>query len=167
MRVARGEEPETLRLYQPDRIVAFGLRDVSARGFVQAAREARALGYASVLRLAGGRAAVFHPDGRHLLVAGQNKWIYVYDIRNGKQVRKIRTSLSNVFGLSLSPRGETIAICGGCRMENASGAGRSTRETRSSSLFRGMGSTLSRPATRGVLRSGAPERNDGSSCLKR
>jgi lipoate-protein ligase A len=52
--------PATLRLYRPDRIVAFGGADVRARGFRAAVAAARDQGYASVKRLAGGRAAVFH-----------------------------------------------------------------------------------------------------------
>ena len=58
--VARAAEPETLRLYRPDAIVAFGRRDAIAPGYAQAVREARAQGFAAIQRLAGGRAAVFH-----------------------------------------------------------------------------------------------------------
>ncbi len=58
--VAKTVEPESLRLYQPDAIVAFGRRDAIAPGYAQAVREARAQGFAAIQRLAGGRAAVFH-----------------------------------------------------------------------------------------------------------
>ena len=58
--VATGRLPPTLRLYRPDRIVAFGGADVRAPGFRAALEAASRGGFASVKRLAGGRAAVFH-----------------------------------------------------------------------------------------------------------
>lgn len=60
--VARGEEPETLRLHRPAAYVAFGSRDRAEPGFAEAVEEARAEGFEAVVRIAGGRAAVFHPD---------------------------------------------------------------------------------------------------------
>jgi octanoyl-[GcvH]:protein N-octanoyltransferase len=59
-RVAEGLEPETLRLHRPGAIVAFGPRDRVAPGFPRAVEAAREQGFASIERLAGGRAAVFH-----------------------------------------------------------------------------------------------------------
>jgi octanoyl-[GcvH]:protein N-octanoyltransferase len=59
-RVAAGELPETLRVARPGRVVAFGKRDALAPGYRDAVAAARGLGYGSVLRLGGGRAAVFH-----------------------------------------------------------------------------------------------------------
>lgn len=59
--VARGELPETLRLHRPAAVVAFGPRDRVAPGFDRAVSAARALGFGAIERLAGGRAAVFHP----------------------------------------------------------------------------------------------------------
>ena len=59
-RVAAGELPETLRLARPGRSVAFGKRDVVAPGFDSSVRAARAIGFAPMQRLAGGRAAIFH-----------------------------------------------------------------------------------------------------------
>ena len=59
-RVARELEHETLRLYRPDPVVAFGRRDVAAPGYAAAVRAARERGFAAIQRLAGGRAAVFH-----------------------------------------------------------------------------------------------------------
>ena len=59
-RVAEGLEPETLRLHRPADVVAFGPRDRVAPGFAQAVNAAREHGFASIERLAGGRAAVFH-----------------------------------------------------------------------------------------------------------
>ncbi len=58
--VALRAEPESLRLYRPDAIVAFGRRDAIAPGYARAVREARLQGFAAIQRLAGGRAAVFH-----------------------------------------------------------------------------------------------------------
>ena len=59
-RVSEGEQPETLRLYRPGPIVAFGPKDRLAPGYRSAIEAAAAQGFGSVQRLAGGRAAVFH-----------------------------------------------------------------------------------------------------------
>ena len=59
---SRGDVPHTLRLYRPDPIVAFGRRDTADVGFDRAVRAAADRGFAAVLRLAGGRAAVFHEE---------------------------------------------------------------------------------------------------------
>ena len=59
-RVAEGLESETLRLHRPGAIVAFGPRDRVAPGFPEAVAAAKEQGFASIERLAGGRAAVFH-----------------------------------------------------------------------------------------------------------
>jgi octanoyl-[GcvH]:protein N-octanoyltransferase len=59
-RVAAGELPETLRLGRPGAMVAFAKQDAVAPGYIDAVRAARAGGFEPVLRLAGGRAAVFH-----------------------------------------------------------------------------------------------------------
>jgi lipoate-protein ligase A len=59
-RASAGLEPETLRLYTPAAIVAFGPQDGAAPGFSAAVHAARAKGFAAVRRLAGGRAAVSH-----------------------------------------------------------------------------------------------------------
>ena len=58
-RVSDGLEPETLRLHRLGDIVAFGPKDRLAPGFGRAIEAARAAGFGSVQRLAGGRAAVF------------------------------------------------------------------------------------------------------------
>jgi octanoyl-[GcvH]:protein N-octanoyltransferase len=60
-RVAAGELPPTIRTHRPGREVAFGRQDVSSPGYAAAAEAARAAGFAAAERLAGGRAAVFHP----------------------------------------------------------------------------------------------------------
>ncbi len=60
-RVSAGTEPETVRFYTPGRIVAFGKRDVVSRGYPAAVAAARERGFSAIERLAGGRAAVFHP----------------------------------------------------------------------------------------------------------
>jgi octanoyl-[GcvH]:protein N-octanoyltransferase len=59
-RVGSGELPETIRLARPEPMVAFGKQDAVAPGYAQAVRAARERGFEPVLRLAGGRAAVFH-----------------------------------------------------------------------------------------------------------
>jgi lipoate-protein ligase A len=58
--VATGEAPETFRLYRPDDVLAFSGVDAAQPGFAEAVQAARAMGFAPSLRLAGGRAAVFH-----------------------------------------------------------------------------------------------------------
>jgi octanoyl-[GcvH]:protein N-octanoyltransferase len=60
-RVAAGELPPTIRIHRPGKEVAFGRQDVSNPGYAAATQAARAAGFAAVERLAGGRAAVFHP----------------------------------------------------------------------------------------------------------
>lgn len=58
--VSEGSQPQTLRLHRPGPIVAFGPLDRLSPGFARAVEAARSRGFGSVLRLAGGRAAVFH-----------------------------------------------------------------------------------------------------------
>ena len=58
--VAAGETEAFLRLYVPDRVVAFGRSDRAAARYTTAVRAARAHGFIPVERLAGGNAAVFH-----------------------------------------------------------------------------------------------------------
>jgi octanoyl-[GcvH]:protein N-octanoyltransferase len=59
-RVAEGALPETLRLARPAAVVAFAKRDALAPGYARALAAARGQGFGAILRLAGGRAAVFH-----------------------------------------------------------------------------------------------------------
>jgi octanoyl-[GcvH]:protein N-octanoyltransferase len=59
-RVAQGALPETLRLARPAAVVAFAKRDALSPGYPGALAAARAGGFGAILRLAGGRAAVFH-----------------------------------------------------------------------------------------------------------
>jgi octanoyl-[GcvH]:protein N-octanoyltransferase len=61
-RVAARELPETLRIAHPGTTVAFAKRDAVAPGYEAAVRAAREHGFEATLRLAGGRAAIFH-DG--------------------------------------------------------------------------------------------------------
>ena len=61
-RVAARELPETLRIARPGTTVAFAKRDAVATGYEAAVRAAREHGFDATLRLAGGRAAIFH-DG--------------------------------------------------------------------------------------------------------
>jgi octanoyl-[GcvH]:protein N-octanoyltransferase len=60
LRVGAGELPATLRLHRPGRILAFSKQDAASSGFRGAVRAARAVGFDPVVRLAGGRAAVYH-----------------------------------------------------------------------------------------------------------
>jgi octanoyl-[GcvH]:protein N-octanoyltransferase len=59
-RVAAGELPPTARIHRPARELAFGRQDAASPRYEAAVNAARAAGFAPVLRLAGGRAAVFH-----------------------------------------------------------------------------------------------------------
>jgi octanoyl-[GcvH]:protein N-octanoyltransferase len=61
LRVARGEMPASIRVHRPGSVVAFGRQDIVQTGYEEAVAAAEALGFAAVERLAGGRAAVFHP----------------------------------------------------------------------------------------------------------
>jgi len=62
MRVAAGELPPTFRIHRPGRILAFSKQDAASPGFPDAVCVARALGFEPVVRLAGGRAAVYHEE---------------------------------------------------------------------------------------------------------
>lgn len=57
---SEGEHAETLRLTVPGSSVAFGKHDVKSPGFPAAVAAARDAGFEPFVRLAGGRAAVFH-----------------------------------------------------------------------------------------------------------
>ncbi len=57
---SEGRIGEAFRIHRPGRIVAFGKHDAITPGFEDAVRIARDRGFLPVLRLAGGRAAVFH-----------------------------------------------------------------------------------------------------------
>lgn len=60
--VSDGDEPETLRLYRPSAIVAFGPQDILSPGYHRAVKAARGGGFEAVRRLSGGRAAIFHQE---------------------------------------------------------------------------------------------------------
>jgi octanoyl-[GcvH]:protein N-octanoyltransferase len=59
-RVGAGGLPETLRLARPGAMVAFAKQDAVANGYAAAVAAARGQGFEAILRMAGGRAAVFH-----------------------------------------------------------------------------------------------------------
>ena len=58
--VNRGEIGETLELGTPHRVLAFGKHDTSSSGFAAAVGSAVDHGFEPTVRIAGGRAAVFH-----------------------------------------------------------------------------------------------------------
>jgi octanoyl-[GcvH]:protein N-octanoyltransferase len=60
MRVAAGDVPATFRLHRPPPILAFSKQDAASPGFRGAVQAARNAGFDPVIRLAGGRAAVYH-----------------------------------------------------------------------------------------------------------
>lgn len=59
-RISADELPDTCRVYIPTRVVAFGKQDRLATGFDRAVRVVRSHGFDPIIRMAGGRAAVFH-----------------------------------------------------------------------------------------------------------
>ena len=59
-RVDTGEAPATLRLFVPERIVAFGRQDRVLPGYHEALEAVQGEGFVAVERLAGGKAATFH-----------------------------------------------------------------------------------------------------------
>ena len=58
--VAAGELPDLFRIHIPARVVAFGSQDTHTPGFNRAVAACKSEGFTPVIRLAGGRAAVFH-----------------------------------------------------------------------------------------------------------
>lgn len=58
--VSEGSQPQTLRIHRPGPVLAFGPLDRLSPGYAKAIEAARSHGLGSILRLAGGRAAVFH-----------------------------------------------------------------------------------------------------------
>jgi len=61
--VDAGEQRESFRLYRPGDALAFSVLDRTRPGFGRALEIARAAGFEPILRLAGGRAAVFESEG--------------------------------------------------------------------------------------------------------
>lgn len=61
-RVSTREMPETLQIGSPHRTVAFGKHDALTDGFDRAIKVAVAYGFDPTIRIAGGRAVVFHPQ---------------------------------------------------------------------------------------------------------
>jgi octanoyl-[GcvH]:protein N-octanoyltransferase len=59
-RVGAGESAATFRLHVAQPVLSFGKQDALVPGFRRAVAAAKDAGFAPVLRLAGGRAAVFH-----------------------------------------------------------------------------------------------------------
>lgn len=58
-RVARGDAPDSMRLYRPDDALLFSSLDARRPGYGRALELARAAGFEPVVRLAGGHAAAF------------------------------------------------------------------------------------------------------------
>jgi octanoyl-[GcvH]:protein N-octanoyltransferase len=59
-RVSSGDLPETLQVGRPHRVVAFGKHDALTTGFARAVVIATDHGFDPTIRIAGGRAVVFH-----------------------------------------------------------------------------------------------------------
>ena len=59
-RVAAGDLPPTVRLHRCAPILAFSRQDRASAGYAAAVQAARKAGFAPVVRLVGGRAAVYH-----------------------------------------------------------------------------------------------------------
>lgn len=85
--VASGAAAETFRLYRPDDVLAFSGVDAAGPGFDDAIAIARDAGFTPAMRLAGGRAAVFHTET--LAFA----WtIPTAEVRDGIHARFVETS---------------------------------------------------------------------------
>lgn len=59
-RVAAGELAPTIRLHRTGRVLAFGRQDAASERFQAAVAAARGAGFEPIVRLAGGRAALYH-----------------------------------------------------------------------------------------------------------
>jgi octanoyl-[GcvH]:protein N-octanoyltransferase len=59
-RVAAGELAPTIRIHRTGRVLAFGRQDAASDGFQAAVAAARRAGFEPIVRLAGGRAALYH-----------------------------------------------------------------------------------------------------------
>ena len=122
LRVAAGELPSTLRLARPGRMLAFSKRDVVAPGYADAVRAARTAGFEPAVRLAGGRAAVFHEDTLELAHARAE-----HEPRDGIHARFLSTAVliaRAIDGLGADARvGEVPGeYCPGRYSVNAAGA---------------------------------------------
>lgn len=122
IRVAAGELPPTLRLHRPGRILAFSKQDAASSGFRDAVRAARAAGFEPVIRLAGGRAAVYHEETLAL------SWA-VADRRPSARTEARFRELADLLGEALSGLGVDARVgevpgeyCPGAWSVNARGA---------------------------------------------
>ncbi len=86
---AQGAPFETLRLSVPGRSLAFGRHDAVSPGFADAVEAARAAGFEPFVRLAGGRAAIFH----------QRTVAISWTIPDRRPIDGIRTRFAAVAGL--------------------------------------------------------------------
>jgi lipoate-protein ligase A len=55
-RISLGEENDTLRIYLPPKVIAFGAQDIASEGFNSAKFASRSKGFESIRRIVGGRA---------------------------------------------------------------------------------------------------------------
>lgn len=118
---AAGSAPETLRLSIPGRVLAFGLQDTTRPGYPAAEAAARAAGFTPMVRLAGGRAAVFH---EHTLA-------FAWAIPDPEPRRSIRArfkELADLVVAALGPLGVDARVgqvpgeyCPGAHSVNAGG----------------------------------------------
>jgi octanoyl-[GcvH]:protein N-octanoyltransferase len=121
-RVDRGELGGHLRLFVPKRAVVFGRQDRARPGFSEAADAARDAGFAPVLRLAGGRAAVFHERTIALALA-------VPDPTPREEIRRRFEEVSAAIASALAALGVDARVgevegeyCPGSYSVNAGGA---------------------------------------------
>lgn len=55
-----------------------------------------------------GRALVFTPDGRHLIVGGESRLLAVFDVESGSLLRRFETVESHVYSLAISADGQRL-----------------------------------------------------------
>jgi WD40 repeat protein len=69
------------------------------------------------------RAAVFTPDGKTLISAGNGPSVCFWDVATGKEVRRLKDNLTGVAQMALSPDGKRLATQALTRLMSADGGG--------------------------------------------
>jgi octanoyl-[GcvH]:protein N-octanoyltransferase len=120
-RVAAGELEETIRLARPGAMVAFGKQDVHERGYRDAVAAARERGFEAVVRLAGGRAAVFHEDTVALAWARGDRDALAYTHDRFREVADVVTAALVRLGVDARVGDVPREYCPGEYSVNAGG----------------------------------------------
>jgi octanoyl-[GcvH]:protein N-octanoyltransferase len=100
---ARGERPETMRVFRPGPTVAFGRLDRNRAGFDEACRIALAHGRAPVVRLGGGHAAAYDRDCVIVEVIRRHE-------RSGFELESRFAGLAEMISWTLAKLGVTLQL---------------------------------------------------------